>query len=97
MITQAAILDQYQKIWTIVRPARHGNILFYMKFRNPELIDQVMGFIDENNKFYTREEAWKHAIECGQTFYVHNPMDPSKRFVWENPDPTGKLTSEDLW
>ena len=80
MITQAAIMDVFGKIWTLPRPNRHSNIIELMARKKFESIRKsIQGFIDENGKFYTRKIAWVHAIECKQPFYVYDPSDTSKR------------------
>ena len=93
MITQAAIIDNKGKIWTLPRPNRHSDIFSLITYN----VAVSMGFVDDSGNFYTREQAWKHAIDSKQTFYIYNPINPSDRRIDDNPNVCGSLFSEDLW
>ena len=94
MIKQAAILDKNGKIWTLPRPNRHGDIITLFEVFST----CIMGFIDENGKFYNRVEAWEHAIESRQDFYTYNPINPNDRFITDvDLNRQSGLVSEDLW
>lgn len=106
MITQAAIKDVNGKIWTLPRPNRHGAVIRLIRDNKTEgitdsdaLAKSVMGFIDENGKFYDRVEAKNHAMECKQPIYIYNPINPDDRFVDPHPETSEAkgLASEDLW
>lgn len=66
---------------------RHGDIfrqLGLLGFEpQKEYKEIVQGFITDRNKFLTREEAYTHAIACGQI----------KSYKYD----TKELFSEDLW
>ena len=46
----------------------------------------AQGFIDDKNNFLTREEAYDHAVECGQ---IEDDREVGTL--------VGRLVSEDLW
>lgn len=52
-------------------------------------VNGEQGFIDRSGKFYTREEAAKHAIECGQVVEGKANI----KHVFDGI----RLYSEDLW
>ena len=105
MISQAAIKDEMGKIWTLPRPNRHGAVLRLMRtergLKDSDLSFNyvVMGFVDEDGKFYDRREALHDAIDNKQPIYIYNPGDPddSNRRADPNPSKEGGLASEDLW
>ena len=76
--------------------ARHGDVFKQIKglgFEPKEgYVEETQGFIDHHNKFYTREEAFEYAYQCGQL---------SSRIYHDRLNGTlagGKqLISEDLW
>ena len=45
------------------------------------------GFVDEEGKFYTREEAYEHAVACGQ---IEDERGFGETYAV-------RLVSEDLW
>lgn len=66
MIKCAAILINGN---TILTGLRHHNIFQKAKIDGINRLDMIrgeQGFIDENGKFYNREDAAKHALECKQ-------------------------------
>lgn len=98
MITQAAIQDTNGKIWTMPQPKRHSDIVVNMIADNVVTKDSTYGFLDENGKFYTREEAYQHVLICKQQLWNFDPIDPKKRFKNKEPlPPTGIVFSEELW
>lgn len=75
--------------------ARHGDIFLQMKLLGFEAkkgyTELEQGFIDQDNRFYTRQEAFEHAKACGQ-LCLKIVRDR------ENGGVGGKnLISEDLW
>lgn len=65
MIVSSAIIINGQ----ILTGKRHHNIFQKAKADGIDRLDAIrgeQGFVDENGKFYNREDAAKHAIECGQ-------------------------------
>ena len=69
---------------------RHWNVFEQLKLLGFEphkgYKEIAQGFIDDNNNFLTREEAFEYAIECGQILDTRELGDPCERLV-----------SEDLW
>ena len=90
MIVKAAIKDGDGNIHDVPQPGRHSDVLV-------EGDNSVQGFTDEAGKFYNRNEAAKHAVDCGQQFYCSSPVDSTKRFKCEVPAVPFTLVSEDLW
>ena len=95
MILASAIKYKIEKTnkEVILCGARHGDIFKQLEFlgfeprKGYEEIEQ--GFIDHNNNFLTREEAYKHAKEIGQLCC---------RIAHDRETIHGvKLISEDLW
>ena len=75
--------------------ARHGNIFAQLKalgFKPREGYEEIeQGFIDHNNNFLSRKEAFYHAKECGQ-------IAEKLIYAKENgSDISLDLISEDLW
>lgn len=74
--------------------ARHGDIFkqqYLLGFKPHELKEIEQGFIDHNNNFLTRKEAFAHAKECGQ-------LCAMRIYERENGAVGGtNLISEDLW
>lgn len=61
MITKAAIKSKGE----IFTGKKHGDIFA----EDPKLSlnpDRILGFTDDNGKFYDREEAYFEALKCGQ-------------------------------
>lgn len=54
----------------IIPCRRHCDAFFILRdlgfAPNEGYKELAQGFIDTNGKFYTREQAYTHAIECGQ-------------------------------
>lgn len=48
---------------------RHNHLLCDHSRPFGFLKNGIQGFVDENNKFYNRHKAAKHAFECGQLIY----------------------------
>lgn len=71
---------------------RHGDIFKQeedLGFNPKELKEIAQGFIDHNNNFLTREEAFEHAKMCGQL---------CTKIIYDREEKFGKkLISEDLW
>lgn len=88
------ILETNEEV--ILCGSRHGDVfkqLKYLGFEPKEgYVEEEQGFIDQHNKFYTREEALEHAYQCGQL---------SSRIYYDRLDGKlaggKKLISEDLW
>lgn len=97
MIVKAAIKDADGNIWDVPQPGRHANVFFPNSVVRQGDKNIVQGFVDEAGKFYNRNEAAEHAVECGQQFYCSSPVDSAKRFKSESPDLPFALVSEDLW
>jgi hypothetical protein len=53
----------------------------------PKLIEQAQGFVDDKDVFYTREEAYEHAVACGQ---IKDERGFGETY-------SVRLVSEDLW
>jgi len=91
MIVSAAvrIFDLKQnKIWDI--PChRHWQAFYILKefnyVKDVDYKEIAQGFLDEEDNFYNRTEAWKHA-------YLHDQINPD---ALEHT--TQELFSEDLW
>lgn len=82
MITQAAV----RRNGDVVTGRRHGDCILVavrLGWDAPIMHDE-QGFVDEDDNFYTRQEALEEAVRCGQL--------PKERLA----DPR-KLTSEELW
>ena len=89
MIVSAAvkIKDLRQDKEIIIPCHRHCDAFYILKqFAYKKDVDYkeiAQGFLDENDKFYTRIEAWNEAYKCHQLMVI---------------DYTSKeLFSEDLW
>ena len=59
-------------------------ILYDFNYRREDYETIEQGFLDENEKFYTRAEAWNHAQSCNQIKLASEHI-------------SGQLFSEDLW
>ena len=92
-IAAAAIRMDAGTIWTLPPPNRHPNVIWAIcddhRERGAPLHPQTgghrQGFITENGKFVSREEAWLIAAAAGQLL---------ERAPTGN---RGTLFSEDLW
>lgn len=72
----------------VIKCHRHCDayeILHDFNYRNEDYETIEQGFLDENDNFYNRVEAWKHA-------YLHDQINPD---AIEHP--VQKLFSEDLY
>lgn len=70
---------------------RHHNLIGRIaKELNVRPVNGEQGFVDQTGKFYNRDEAGKHALECGQV--VVNHANIRHHF-----NPRIGLFSEDLW
>lgn len=93
------ILASAIKIWVdstkesvILCGARHGDIFKQLDGLGLDGYREIeQGFIDHNNNFLTRTEAYYHAKECGQL--AAKIIDDREH---NNPFGTN-LISEDLW
>ena len=78
------ILETNEEV--ILCGSRHGDV------PKEGYVEEEQGFIDQHNKFYTREEALEHAYQCGQlsSRIYHDRLNGKLA--------GGKqLISEDLW
>lgn len=83
MITAVAIIHE-GIVYSVDSPKRHHHLIriIYDATDGTKAISGEQGFLDDNGKYYNRENAGVHAIECGQI----------KQLKWPN-----RLFSEDLW
>ena len=92
MILAAAIKFYIDKTdsYVVMCGHRHHNVFEQLKLLGfspmKEYKEIAQGFIDDKNHFLTREEAYDHAVECGQI--------EDDREVGTS---VGRLMSEDLW
>jgi hypothetical protein len=63
-VATAAILRD-GKVFTLPRPARHGDVLHSM---DKPVGEHVQGFVTDSGRFVTREEAFLLAVGAGQPF-----------------------------
>lgn len=82
MITRVAIKKD-DIVYIGKEKERHHHLLCDKSRPFGFLKNGIQGFVDENNKFYTRQEAAIHAFNCGQL-----PNDTSIPDI---------IISEDLW
>ena len=86
MITKAACEVLINGTLRVIPVHRHGDIgLIFKAFGfDPHKGYKILrqGFLDEKDNFLTREEAYHHAVECGQI---------------ESSGEEKELFSEDLW
>ena len=71
MITSAAvkIFDYKQNKELTIPCHRHCDafqILHDFGYTRADFREIAQGFLDEHDNFYSRPEAWKHAVECVQ-------------------------------
>lgn len=89
MIVKAAVkvLNLHTNEEMIIPCHRHCDAFYILKMfnmrRDIDYAELAQGFLDENDKFYNRVEAWHEAYKYRQLKMV----DPSHR----------ELFSEDLW
>jgi hypothetical protein len=84
MIKRAAIMRD-GTVYHLCPPNRHYHILTKVLNITEPLDSDVFGFLDSDNKFLNRREAFIHAVACGQL---------KRRVVGDCED---ELYSEDLW
>lgn len=88
MITHAAVKFNVYGKEIIIPCHRHCDAFQIIKTLRPELRlqckDSDQGFLNENDEFLTRQEAWVEAERCNQIPYCEEAI-------------TGELYSEDLW
>lgn len=84
MITRAAI-EQNGKVYIGAEGKRHDSVIHDMVIIHglPKPIMGVQGFIDHTGVFLNRQDAARHAFECGQL-----PNDKTCPEI---------ILSEDLW
>ena len=73
----------------IITGLRHSYIIDSLAKRGIWInnYNHVHGFMDEKDKFYTREEAYEHAVACGQ---IEDERGFGETYAV-------RLVSEDLW
>ena len=92
MILAAAIKFYIDKTdsYVVMCGHRHHNVFEQLKllgFKAREGYREIaQGFIDDKNNFLTREEAYDHAVECGQ---IEDDREVGTYVA--------RLVSEDLW
>lgn len=95
-IVAVAIKDRNGKIWSLLKPNRHGDVVRLMARKGLDGKGEC-GFIAEG-KFLSRREAWDNAYANGQILPPYNPMNPNDRRWDLKPDSEPReLTSEDIW
>lgn len=84
-VDKAAIKDDSGTVWSIPRPARHHNIISFMRnnFYKGPVSGNHQGFILSDGTFATREEALVVALAANQV--------KNDKIIG------GTLTSEDMW
>lgn len=95
-ITSVAIKDANGRIWSLPKPNRHGDVIKLM-LSNGVKGEGECGFLADD-KFLSRIEAFKNALENNQILPPYNPTNPSER-RWDLAPPSEPfyLHSEDLW
>ena len=89
MITKAAVmvLNLHTKKEMIIPCHRHCDAFYILKMfnmrRDIDYVELAQGFLDENDKFYNRVDAWHEAYKYRQLKMI----DPSCH----------ELYSEDVW
>ncbi len=87
-IAAAAIRSPDGTVWTLPRPARHCDVICHIwgKTGKPTIGNSGQGFLTDQGRFVTREEAYRIAKAADQIIF--------------RPDVTptpGTLYTEDLW
>lgn len=91
MITAAAIIQNGILFVGEPRKDRHHNLIGrIVKELNIRPVNGEQGFVDHTGKFYNREDAGQHALECGQVAAGHANIQHTF-------NPRAGLYSEDLW
>lgn len=81
MITKAAVvvLNLHTNEKMVIPCHRHCDAFYILKLfnmrRNIDYKEIAQGFLDEENNFYTRIEAYKHAWQCKQINGDYNPTE----------------------
>lgn len=95
MILAAAIKFNINNKEVVLCGARHGDVykqmenLGFIPKHNYDEYEEIEGFIDHNNNFLTRPEAYEHAKMCGQI---------AAKIMYEREEQSRyNLISEDLW
>lgn len=95
MILAAAIKFEIEKTGktVVLCGARHGDIFRQLKglgfLPRVGYIEIEQGFIDHQNNFLNRKEAYEHAKKCGQI---------CEKIIYEREDSGNHdILSEDLW
>ncbi len=78
-----------KEVDTIVCGLRHGDCLETIKIMNLVCEEKIQGFINHKGEFLNREEALKHALECGQLSATHR--------YYQRDHEICELYSEDLY
>jgi hypothetical protein len=90
MIVAAAIMQNGCLFNGVPFKDRHHDIIHHIETTlNIRPVTGKQGFIDQDEKFYTRKEAAIHAIECGQVVKGRANIE----HVFDGK----RLYSEDLW
>ena len=71
MITSAAVIivDKRRNVECVIPCHRHSDVFYILKilgFNRSDYDIVAQGFLDENEQFYSRVEAKRHAKECHQ-------------------------------
>lgn len=88
MITRAAILLNGE-LWAGQDGERHHDVIRKISSHGKKAHSGIQGFVTQTGEFLNREQAAKHAIECGQVISGHANI----RHVFNGRE----LFSEDLW
>lgn len=96
MIARAAVkfFDKRRNKEIIIPCHRHCDAFQIMKifeYCNDDYKEIEQGFLDHNDNFMTRAEAWQEARRCYQF------LDAYIEKYCSNPNPPTILYSEDLW
>lgn len=85
MIVGVAIRSTRGVVFSLPQPNRHHDVIRAIVERTKKHVPYTwkQGFVDEDDKFYTRNQASRHAKKCGQ--------------ISDNRFHRTELFSEDLW
>jgi hypothetical protein len=78
---RAAVRADDGVMFSLPRPARHGDVLHDLFRSQGSTVGAMQGFVDANGTFLTRQEAMQLALQAGLVLKV----------------PNGPLFTEDLW
>lgn len=92
MIAGSAVRTKDGRVWSLLRPARHGDVFDWIEREIGAtwldyIADRDEGFITETGQFLDRREGLKHVLVVGQTLLPDE----------EGNLPTVGLASEDVW